>query len=290
MVSISALESLRIEEADLSSGALSLEADTSESLMVLARGVTGEADDTVFQESIDEETMLAYPGNASGGNVFPEATPKRLQTDIHGKLRDMGLAAPRLKVPEGDEYRLTNSDGAGTAIVLYREMAATGVTDGQPGTPGSKTRTFVTSAQETVNVASNGTETVEVTNSSNPGILRDFPYTETVPAGREYDLQALMVNLNDGLSGADAQIDGIRLQSEEREFLARESDFPGADIADFPNTSLTELPLVFGAEPTFSPGDELDLELEVSNTGGSAQDVVADVSMVFYRRGVGVSR
>jgi hypothetical protein len=288
MTSIQALESLRVAEADLATETLSLEADTGESIMILARGVGGSTADTIIQESIDEETMLAYPADNNTAELFLENTVQRLHTDVHAKLRDAGLSAPMLMVPEGDEYRLTTNADMGTATVLYKELGPTGVSDGQPGTPGSKTRTFITSAKETVSVDGNGTETATVETSQNPGILRDFPYAEDVPAQREYDLQALAVTLNSSQSGGGTELEGFRLQSEERDFIARGSAFVDPELAQYPNRALTRLPLVFPAEPTFGPGDELDLEVKVSNSDGSSQDAVVNASMIFYRRGVGV--
>jgi len=281
------LHDLRVEEQDLTSGDLSIEASDNESLEILARGIEGGADDDIMQEAVDEETMLAYPATDGEAEVFPEPAVHNLKTDIHGKLREMGLSAPTIKVPEGDEYQLINDNSNGTATVLYRQGNATMVNGGQPGGPDTKTRTFISSAEETQEIAGNSTETIDVETSQNPGILRDWPYEEAVPAQREYDLQALMVTLDSAGTGTDIALDSVRLQSEEREWLAKDSAFVDTALAQYPNDDLTTLPYVFPAEPTFSPGDELDVQVEATESGGGAADAVVDVTTVFYRRGVG---
>jgi len=96
----------------------------------------------------------------------------------------------------------------------------------------------------------------------------------------------LAIALDSAGSGANIQLNGFRLQSEEREFLAKDSEFVDTDLAQYPNDDLTTLPFVFGAQPTFGPGDELDLQVEAENTTSGDEDAVIDVSMVFYRREV----
>jgi hypothetical protein len=280
------LHDVRVEQQDLTSGDLTIEASDRESLMILARGVAGGSDDDVIQESIDEETMLAYPATDGEAEVFPGPVVDNLNTDVHGLLRDEGLDAPMLKVPEGDEFRLTNPNSNGTATVLYREGSASMVRENDEGAPGNKSRTFITSAEESQSIGDGNTATVDITTSQNPGILRDFPYEEDVPASREYDLQALSLALDSDGSGGDISLEGFRLQSEEREFLAKDSAFVDTDLAQYPNDDLTTIPFVFPAQPTFGPGDELDLQVEANNSGAGDQSAVIDASMIFYRREV----
>lgn len=287
MVNLMDLHDLRVEEQDLSTGNLILEAQDNESIEILARGISGGADDDIIQEAVDEETMLAYPGFDGEAEVFPEPVVENLKTDLHGVLRDRGFAAPTIKCPEGDEYQLINESDNGTATVLYRQGNANMVNGSATGGPDNKTRTFITSAEETESVAAGATETVNIETSQNPGILRDWPWEETVPPGREYDLQALMFVLDDDGSGANTTLDSFRLQAEEREWLADDSAFVDTTLAQYPNDDLTTLPYIFPAEPTFSPGDDLDVQVQVSNSGGGAEDAVVDVTGVFYRRDVG---
>jgi len=87
-------------------------------------------------------------------------------------------------------------------------------------------------------------------------------------------------------SGGDIQLNGFRLQSEEREFLAKDSAFVDTDLAQYPDDSLTTLPYIFPAQPTFGPGDELDIQVEAENTTSDDEDAVIDVSLLFYRREV----
>lgn len=286
MVNLLDLHDVRVEEQDLSSDDLLIEADTGESLEILARGVSGANADDQILESIDEETMLAYEHEDPDGELFPEEALQNKQMDIHAMLRDMGLQAPTLKVPEGDEYQLVNdSSDAGSATVYYRQGRAQDVSSSQPGHPNTKTRTFVTTAETTQNIGANATEIVDLDTSGNPGILRDWPWEEEVPPNREYDLQAIMFNL-DGDADADHTLDTFRLQSEEREFIAKDSAFVDANLAQYPNTDLTRLPFLFPEEPTFSPGDNLDVQVEVTDSGGAAADTVVNATIVAYRRPV----
>jgi len=286
MVRLLSLHDMRVEEQDLSTDDLLIEADSGESLEILARGVSGANADDQILESIDEETMLAYEHEDGTGELFPEETVQTLNTDIHGSLRDMGMNAPTLKVPEGDEYQLVNDDSdAGTATVLYRQGRSQDVSPNEPGHPDNKTRTFVSTAETTQTITASSVETVDIETSAQPGILRDFPYEEEVPPNREYDLQAVMFDL-DGDSTGDVQLNSFRLQSEEREFLAKDSAFVDADLAQYPNTDLTRLPYIFPEEPTFEPGDNLDIQVEAETTTSGDEDAVVNATMVFYRRPV----
>jgi len=286
MVNLMDLHDLRVEQQDLSSGALTIEASDRESHMIMARGIAGGGDDDIVTESIDEETMLAYPATDGEAELFPGPVVDNLNTDVLARMREAGLEMPMLKVPEGDEYRLSTSGSAGTATVLYRQGNASMVREDEEGAPGSKNRTFITSAEETQTIGASSTETVDISTSQNPGILRDYPYEEDVPASREYDLQGLAIALDSSGSGANVQLNGFRLQSEEREFLAKDSAFVDTDLAGYPDDSLTTLPYIFPAQPTFGPGDELDIQVEAENTTSGDEDAVIDVSMLFYRREV----
>jgi len=286
MVRLLDLHDVRVEEQDLSSDDLLIEADTGESLEILARGVSGANADDQLIESIDEETMLAYEHEDPDGELFPEEVLQNRQMDIHAMLRDMGFRAPTLKVPEGDEYQLVNdSSDAGTATVYYRQGRSQDVSANEPGHPDTKTRTFVTTAETTQTISQGTTETVDLDTSANPGILRDWPWEEEVPPNREYDLQAIMFDL-DGDSGGDVTLDNFRLQSEEREFLAKSSAFVDVDLAQYPDTDLTRIPFLFPEEPTFSPGDNLDVQVEATEGGTGDQDAVVNATIVSYRRPV----
>jgi hypothetical protein len=286
MVNLLDLHDIRVERQDLSSDDLLIEADDNESLEILGRGVTGANADDQILESIDEETMLAYQHEDGGGEIFPEEALRNRQQDIHAMLRGMGFEAPTLKVPEGDEYQLVNdTSDAGTAVVYYRQGRAQDVSPNQPGHPNNKTRTFLSTSETTQEIAQGTTEVVDLETSAQPGILRDFPWEEDVPPQREYDLQAIMFHL-DGDSGAQVSLDTFRLQSEEREFLAKESAFVDADLAQYPSNDLTTIPFLFPAEPTFGPGDELDIQVEASESGTGDQDAVVNCTCMFYRRDV----
>jgi len=286
MTTLLDLHDIRVAEQDLSEDDLLIEADTGESLEILARGVSGANADDQLIESIDEETMLAFQHEDPDGELFPEEALQNRQMDIHAMLRDMGLRAPALKVPEGDEYQLVNdTSDAGTATVYYRQGRASDVSRNDPGHPDTKARTFVTTAETTQTVGQGATETIDLEDSANPGILRDWPWEEEVPPNREYDLQAIMLNL-DGDSGGNVTLDSFRLQSEEREFLAKDSAFVDTGLAQFPNTDLTRRPFVFPEEPTFSPGDNLDVQVRATEGGSADQDAVVNATIVSYRRPV----
>jgi len=286
VVNILDLHDKRAEVQDLSSDDMSIEADTGESLEILARGVTGANADDIILESVDEETMLAYEHEDGGGEIFPRGTINNLQSDLLMLMRERGLSAPTIKVPEGQTYQLVNdTSDAGTAVVLYRQGRATDVSANDPGHPANKTRTFITTAETVQNIGAGATETVDLDTSGNPGILRDWPWEEEVPPNREYDVQALMVNL-DGDADADHTLDSVRLQSEEREFLAKDSAFVDEVLFDYPDANLYRLPYIFPAEPTFSPGDNLDVQVEVTDGASSAADTTVNACIVAYRRPV----
>lgn len=285
MVNIQTLHDVRIEEQDLSSGDLTLEADTGESLEILARGVASGADEDVIEESVGEEFLLAYQADDGDDELFPEPVVHNLHRDLLGHLRTMGFNAPSIKVPEGETYVIDNPNDNGNATVLYREGGAQMATGNEPGGPDTKTRTFISNAQVSKSVAASTTEVEQVDASVNPTQLSDFPYEEDVEQGREYDLQGLMVALDNSTSGIT--LEGFRLVSEEQRWIARDSAFVDATNADYPNDDLTTIPYVFPEQPTFSPGDELTLEVEVTDTSAGSNTAIVNAAMVFYRRGIG---
>ena len=286
MTTLLDLHDRRVAEQDLSEDDLLIEADTGESLEILARGVSGANADDQLIESVDEETMLAYQHEDPDGELFPLEALENKQMDIHAMLRDMGFRAPTITVPEGDEYRLVNdTSDAGTATVYYRQGRDTDTSPNDPGHPDTKARTFVTTAETTQTISQGATETVDLDASANPGILRDWPWEEEVPPNREYDLQAIMFVL-DGDAGGNVTLDSFRLQSEEREFLAKDSAFVGTDLAQYPNTDLTRIPFLFPEEPTFSPGDNLDVQVRATEGGSADQDAIVNATIVSYRRPV----
>jgi len=287
MATIQTLESLRFEEQAFTNGSLTLEADSGESLMVHALGVSGATDDDTIQVAIDEETMLSFQYDGNGGTLFQTSHVEEQQTDILGVLRDEGLDVPKLKVPEGDELRVINdSSNTGTATVAYAEMGPQAVRASDEGGPGNKTRTFVSTGRESVTVESGETVVEEIDTSVNPGILRDWPYEEDVPPQVEYDLQAIGFRIGSGSVSGVTDV-GFRLQTSEREFIARESAFVDVDLAPHPDGDLTRLPLVFPEQPTFEPGDDLTIEVQLSDDDSSSTTVEVEVAIVAYRRDVG---
>lgn len=281
------LRDIRVEEQDLSSADLTLEADTGESLEILARGVESGADEEVLEESVGEVMMMAYQGDDGDDEIFPEPVVHNRHQDILGVLRDMGYTLPTLKVPEGDTYVLDDPGGNATATVYYREAGAGQFRAGSDGGPEGRIRPFITSAQETNSTAASSTETFAVDTSVNPAQLDDWPWEEDVRADREYDLVALMVD-SDNSSGGNITLDGFRLISEETEFFARSSAFIDEQNAQYPSDELDTLPFVFPEPITFSPGDDFTLEAQATNANTtSAEDAIVNAAIVAVRRDVG---
>jgi len=142
---------------------------------------------------------------------------------------------------------------------------------------------IISSGQETQNIGAGATEVVDVETSVSPNTLGDFPFGEDAPSGFEFDLMALAVALDDN-ADADHTLDNVRLQTEETDFLARESARVDAAHFEYPDDDLSTHPFVFPEPPTFVPGQELDIEVEVTDTASSAADTVVNAAAVFYRR------
>lgn len=283
----SPLHDIRVEEQDLSSADMDLEADTGESLEIIAIGTAAGADETVMEVSIGETMMLAFQADAGDDDMFTEDAVHDTQLDILGDLRDMGYDLPTLKVPEGDSFVLSDPDGNGNATVLYREGPAGQWRAGADGGPEGRTRPFITSAQETESVAASSTETFAVETSVNPAQLDDWPWEEDVRADREYDMVALVVD-SDNSSGGNITLNGFRLISEEMEFLARSSAFVDEQNAQYPDVQNNLLPLIFPEAITFAPGDDLTLEVQATNANTmSAENAIVNAAIIATRRDVG---
>lgn len=281
------LHDIRIEEQDLSSADLTLEADTGESLEILARGVASGADEEVFEESVGETMMLAWQGDDGDDEMFPEPILHNHHMDLLGVLRDAGYNLPTLKVPEGDTYVLSDPGGNANGTVYYREAAAGQYRAGSDGGPEGRVRPFITSAQATDSIASSSTETHPIDNSVNPAQLDDWPWEEDVRADREYDMVALIVDM-DNSAGGNTTIDGVRLISEETEFLARSSAFIDEDNFQYPSDELDTGVFTFPDPITFAPGDDLTIEYQASNTNTmSAENAIVNAAIVATRRDMG---
>lgn len=280
---------LRVEEEDLSSNDLTLEAREGEALEILARGHQSGDGAMDVRETIRETTVTAYPADDGDDDLIPEQNLFNGGQDVLGVLREMGFDLPTVKVPEGDTYTLSDvNSNATSASVYYREHPASAVRKGEPGTPGTKDRVFISEGvAEQDSVADSTTVSEVVDDSDNPLGLSDFPWTEDVPSGVEFDLVA-MCGITDANSGDTDALDNIRLTSGEVDFLARSSARVSEEHADFPSDDLTDLPFIFPEPPTFGPGDELDVEVEMTNDSGASANLDARVAMIFRRRGVGV--
>jgi len=280
------LTDLRVEEQNLAQGDLTLEARDGESLEVMAHGIVAASAGAIATVSIREETMLAYQADDGDDLLLPAGSVQDLQMNFLGVLRQKGLTAPTLKVPEGQELQVSTSSNDGFGFLLYKELDADAVGGDDPGAPGTKDRVFVSSGQTTQNIGANATETVELEDTVNPSQLASFPYGEDGPSGFEHDLLAVMVELDD-TADPDHILDDLRLSTLETDFLSRRSQRVQDTIAPYPDRELRRLPLHFPEPPTIGPGQELDLEVEVTDTGGAAADTVVNSAHIFHRRPVG---
>lgn len=285
MVNISTLHDKRVEEQDLSAADLTLEADTNESLIVPDFGISGAGADEIVEVTIGEEFMVAVPAENGAAELMLEETIQQQGMSFIGWLRRHDFPVPTLKVPEGETLTITAPGGAGTATLLYEEISRGQEFDGQPGAPSSKTRWYPISGEETESIAAGTTETFEVATTQQPAQADDFPFGTDVPSNREYDLLAVAVELDPG-SGANVTLDSFRFISEEQRWIARDSAFVDPALADYPDAPLDTYPLTFPETPTFTPGDELDVEVTASNAGGGAEDAIVDVTFVWHRRAV----
>jgi hypothetical protein len=289
MPSTDAIRQLRFEEQDLSSGDLVLEADSNESYVVMDFGVDGGGEDAIVTVSIGEETMFAFPAEDAEDTLFREDSLQLYGYSLYGFMRNMGIPAPMLQVPEGDDLTVTTSGSSGTATVKYREGSASLASPNQPGGPGTKERVYPVSGEGTATSVADGTQaTIDVETSRQPSALDDFPFGEDVPSNREFDLLAIALALDGDVTSGT--IDDFRLTTEEQRFLAQDAEFVDADNAQFPNENPDEGPLLFPLETpgpqTYSPGDELDLEVRATNTSGGSGDLNVKATFVFDRRSI----
>lgn len=289
MPSTQSIRALRFEEQDLTSGDLTLEADANESYVVYDFGVDGGADESIAEITVGEESMLAFPAEDGEDALFREDSLQRDGRTLYGHMRDAGLPAPALQVPEGDTLSLGTDTSTGSATVVYREGDASLAQPGQAGGPETKRRVYPVTGQGTATGVSDGAQaTIEVETSRQPAQYDDFPFGTEVPSNREYDLLAMCLAIDDETTGGT--VDSFRLTTEEQRFLTQDAQFIGADNAQYPNQDPIKGPLVFpqmdGGPQTYSPGDELDLEVQATNTSGGSGDLVVKSTFIFDRRPV----
>jgi hypothetical protein len=273
----------RIEEQDLSSAPLTLEARDGEALEIAGFAVGGADSDSLGTLTIREETMLAFPADDGDDELLLEESLRDRSETFLTRLRDGGFSVPTIKIPEGQELTLDTTTSSGTATVIYDERSADAFGADAEGAPGNKQRTFVSHGRTTQNIGAGATEVVELETSVNPNTLDSFPFGEDAPSGFEFDLQALAVELDDD-ADADHTLDNVRLNTKETDFLSRESDRVDNGFFEYPDVDLSTHPFLFPDPPTFTPGQDLDIEVEVTDTASSAADTEVNATAVFYRR------
>jgi len=284
-----AIRALRFEEQDLSAGDLELEAEANESYRVMDLGINGANDDTIVEVSIGEESMMAFPADDGNDNLFDGDSLRFYGKSLYGYMREEGLPAPMLQVPEGDTFTLSSDTGSGTATIIYREGDANLASPAAPGGPETKQRLYpVTGTAVETGAAADTQFTLDINTSRQPPQYDDFPFGTEVPSNREYDLLALMINL-ERFAGSGGSVDSFRLTTEEQRFLENDAGFISTENARFPQTDPREGPLVFPQDSpgpqTYEPGDELDLEVQATN-GNVQGDLRVNATFLFERRAV----
>jgi len=285
MVDISEFFQRRVAEADLSTGdnELALEADSTESFQVMDVGIDGANADTVAKITVGEESMIAFPAGDGEDTLFREDTLLDEKMTLYGYMRSVGLPAPPIQVPEGDTFKVTSDTNTGTVTILYQEGNQTLASPNSPGGPATKQRVYPVTGSKTETFAGSGnTRTFDDFSSRQPAEFEDFPFGEDCPANREYDLLATsLVAVNDNTSGVS--VDSFRLLTEEQKPLAKEGNFVDADLAEYPSADLEALPFTYPGRPTFTPGDELDLEVQATAGSGSGTAEIR-ATHIFERR------
>jgi|AKVG01.1.fsa_nt_gi hypothetical protein len=280
---------MRFEEQNLSTGDLVLEADSNESYVVQDFGVDGGGEDDIVTVSIGEETMFAFPVEDGEDTLFREDSLQEYGYSLYGLMRNAGIPAPMLQVPEGDDLTVTTDGSSGNVTVKYREGAASLASPAQPGGPETKDRVYPVSGEGTATGVSDSTQvTINVDTSRQPAALDDFPFGTDCPNNREFDLLALSLVLDGDVTSGT--IDSFRLTTEEQRFLAQDAEFVDADNAQYPGEDPDDGPLLFplgmGGPQTYAPGDELDLEVQATNTSGGSGDLNVKATFIFDRRGL----
>jgi hypothetical protein len=204
-----------------------------------------------------------------------------------------GFDVPTLKVPGGTDYVLNNPNDNGNATVLYRDLNSERFDRADPGGPESRRRTLITLGQVTDTIAIDSTEEHAIDNSVNIGGIEPWPWQNDVPDGREYDVQALMVEL-DNSAGGQISLDSIKLRTEEQDFLENSQQFVDADNFQYPSDDLTDYPWLFwnpatgDTDPlTFVSGEDLQVEYRATNGDTAAtQDAVVNAAIIARERRV----
>lgn len=285
MVDISEFHERRVAEADLSTGdnELRLSAETNESYVVTDLGVDGGSEDSLITVTIGEESMFVFPGTDGEDTLLRQDTLRDMGMTLYGKMRSMGLPAPPLQVPEGDDLVITSSTNSGTATIFYQEGGPNLASENAPGGPGTKQRVYPVTAEQTITAGGSNQNTFDDFSSVQPAQFEDFPFDEDCPSNREFDLLASAIVLDDDGTGG-ATVDDFRVLTEEQRPLAQDGDFVNAGLAEYPDLDLSVLPFIYPGRPTFSPGDELDTEVRA--TAGGAGDYTIQLTHIFERRGV----
>jgi len=287
MPSTDAIRAMRFEEADLSSDDLVLEAEANESYQIMDIGVDGGNDESITEVTIGEESMMAFPSEDGESTLFREDSLQEYGYTLYGFMRRMGIPAPMLQVPEGDELVVSSTTSSESVTVKYREGDASLADAGAAGGPETKRRVYPVTGEGTASSVGNTNQaTIELTDSLQPAQYDDFPFGTDCPSNREYDLLALAIALDGDTTGGT--VDSFRLTAEEQRFIAKDSAFISADNAVYPEIDPDGGPLIFplemGGPQTYSPGDELDIEVQCTNTSGGTGDLVAKATAIFDRR------
>lgn len=294
MPSTADLHRIRVEEQDLSTGNLELSPDRNESIEILARGIDSGGDEDVIVERVDETAVLNYPADEGDDELMKRDYIRDKHTDFLGFMMRMGFNLPTIKVPSGTTYELDNPNDAGTALVLYQDFNREEFSRDSPGGPEARRRPFISVAQTTETIGTNTTEEVEILDGVNQGGIEPWPWENDVPDDREYDLMAIAVD-EDGSSGANIDVQTVRLEHNQQRFLENDQEFVDEELFDYPDDALDNLPWMFMSPATgdpdpltFTPGDELNVEVEANNANTTGtEDAVVNAFVIARERRVG---
>ncbi len=265
-----------MEKLSLSSDTLELEAGSNESLLIKEVQVDNLANVEFAELSIDRTTIGYFDCYDMYSNGIWMAKDKVLFPNLFGFLREKGLFEG-YPVASGQKFKIDITGATNNNCrVIYERHDAGDILATAPNGVASDEYIFINYGQNksTITDATYG----DIDESLNPVEFPNFPFGDVVPANMEIDLLGMWVAWRRNGTYVGNRYTYLRMLKERTVMF--DDDKNGVYVAHgmgnfpIPSEGYDRHPELFPTPYTFTPGEELSVELKANYGAGISTDTI----------------
>jgi len=258
---------------------LSLEAKTGESLLVKGLRFGALAAGGFAECLIDRLSVGFWYIGDINANHLEQASLTSVHLSVFQALVDRGLFAG-YPIAEGETFVVSPHTAGATVLghIVYEVHEAGDMTPDMPNGSQSKEYLFLNYGTNSIEIAIDDTGTLD--KSRNPSEYPAFPFGESVPAKTEIDiLGILLMTWKDAAGNLNPNYSFLKLLKERKVLFDEDRSGifvrEGLGMLTWGPCRQTNIGLELFPEPlTFGPGDELLVQMEVSDTAAAIDDIM----------------